>query len=301
MEQAGELATPEALRCQVCGEDVPPEAAIGCTRCGAPYHTDCFHYYGKCAIFGCETTTTQAFTLLPPVVQKQSMHITEGTAPSFSVAPYLEGAKRKFLTRAKDLPMTIGAGLVGSVLTMGGFLFFVDNSHHPTLWLGLLFCGLGPGLLAPFIAPSQHRHPVAASTISGVLFFLFYTLRFGSARFFWSTMTVAAGIFFATSLAEAVLGKLTPAGQALGRLASPLRHIASWAFFLGAILLGAKLNGEHLSQLAYQEITVLSVLSLVAAVPALEMGKEEFRRHELGEERRSRLPSQGPAPTPQFE
>lgn len=277
------------LKCQVCGEALLADHAIGCTRCGAPYHTDCFHYYGKCAIFGCGTTTTASYGALPPVVRAHSLTITESTRPEFSLEPIAESMKRKFLTRAKDLPLTIGAGLLGSVLTMAGFAAFVSSPHHASLYLGLLFCGLGPGLVAPFVAPTQHRRPILASVVTGLLFFCFYGMRFEGARFFWSTMTVAAGMFFATSLAEGLLGKLTPAGNALGRLAAPVRHLASWAFFLGAILLGASLNGEHLSALAYQEIGVLSVLALVAAVPALEMGKEEHYRREI-----AASPSKGP-------
>jgi hypothetical protein len=206
------------------------------------------------------------------------MTITEGTRPAFDLQPYLESARRKFLTRSKHLPLTVGAGLVGSLLTMAGFAFFVSSSHHASLWLGLLFCGLTPGILSPFTAPTQHRRPAMASVITGFLFFACYGLRLAGSRFFWSTMTVAAGIFFATSLAEASFGKLTPAGQALGRFATPIRHLASWGYFLLAILLGAQLFGESLTALAYQEIGMLSLLALVAAVPALELGKEEYKR-----------------------
>lgn len=292
-EKRDDLPTPAELRCQVCGEGVLPARAIGCTRCGAPYHTDCFHYYGKCAIFGCGVTTTSSYQTLPKVVQDQAVEITESSRPEFSLEPFVEGMKRKFLTRAKDLPATIGAGLAGSLLTMGGFALFVNGTHHASLWIGLLFCGLGPGILAPFVAPVQHRRPALASAVSGGLFSIFYLLRFWmlEARFFWSVMTVAAGIFFATSLAEAVLGKLTPVGHALGRWAAPLRHIASCAFFLGSIVLTATILGEELSRLAIQEISVLSVLALVAAVPALELGKGEFERRQIDQGHVQRLPS----------
>jgi hypothetical protein len=217
--------------------------------------------------------------------------ITEGTRPEFSLEPYLESARRKFLTRSKHLPMTIGAGLLGSLLTMAGFAVFVSSTQHSSLWIGLLFCGLAPGLLSPFTAPTQHRKPALASLITGLLFFGCYGLRLQGARFFWSTMTVAAGIFFATSLAEAVFGKLTPVGQSLGRFATPVRHLASWGFFLISILLGAKLYGEPLTALAYQEISMLSLLSLVAAVPALELGKEEYKREISATPSRQGLPS----------
>ncbi len=283
---------PRELKCQVCGVAVAPSEATGCSRCAAPYHTDCYAYNTKCAIFGCGTTTTVPYESLPAAVRAHSLEITESTRPEFSIAPYVEGLQRKFLVRVKDLPKTIGAGLIGSILTMVGFAAFVDNQHHSMLWMGLLFCGVVPGLFSPFLAPSQHRHPVISSLVSGCFFFLFYGLRFGDSRFFWSTLTVAAGIFFSTSLAETLVGKLTPIGQALGRSAPPVRHLASWVFFLGSIMVGAWMHSEPLSQLAYKEIGVLSVLALVAAVPALEMGKGEFERRELGDSAQARLPSQ---------
>ncbi len=271
-----------SMKCQVCGEELQAATAHACERCAAPHHADCWAFNGKCAIFGCGGQHVIPFRDLPLAIRRKEMTITEHTRPDFSLVPVVEGLTRKLITRSKDLPKTIGAGLFGSFLTMLGFGLFVSGSgtRDATLWLGLLFCGLAPGILAPFVAPTQHRRPYLASSISGVLFFLFYALRFGPSRFFWSTLTVAAGILFSTSLAEAVFGKLTPLGNALGKAATPIRHLSSWGFFLLAIHMGAWLNGEALSALAYQEISVLSVLALFAAVPALEMGKEELRKRE---------------------
>lgn len=288
--QPGETEDKE-LKCQVCGESLPPREAIGCARCAAPYHVDCYHYIGTCSIFGCGHDQTAPYEQLGNVVpSNHSVTITEGTRPEFSLKPYLEGMQRKFLTRSKHLPMTIGAGLLGSLMTMVGFAVFVSSTHHASLWIGLLFCGLAPGILSPFVAPTQHRQPGLASAVSGLAFMTCYGLRLVGSRFFWSTMTVATGIFFATSLAEAVFGKLTPAGQALGRFATPVRHLASWGFFLLSIFTGAWLFGEHLTSLAYQEISMLSLLALVAAVPALEMGKEEYKREISATPSRQGLP-----------
>lgn len=265
------------IQCKVCGEELAASEAVGCSRCLAPYHTDCYHYNGKCAIFGCGNTSIQPFEKLALSAVKKDLTITENTRAPIRIDPFLEGLKRKFVTRSRDLPMTLGAGLLGSVLTMIGFATFVDGQMHETLVLGLLFCGVGPGLLAPFLAPFQQRKAQLATAMSGFVFFFFYFLRLNGNRFFWSTLTVAAGIFFATSLSEAIFGKYTPTGHALGRLASPIRHLTSWAFFYYAILAGAMFFGESLGVQAFQEIKVLSVLALVAAVPALEMGKEDHR------------------------
>lgn len=272
---------PEVILCKVCGEELQPAAAHACARCGAPHHADCWAFNGRCSIFGCGGAEAVPFRSLSAVTRRKNMVITEHTRPEFTLAPLIEGMGRKLTTRAKDLPKTLAAGLAGSLATMAGFALFVEGTRSSFLWMGLLFCGLGPGALAPFVAPTQHKRPMLASAISGALFFFCYAMRFGQSRFFWSTLTVATGILFATSVAEGLFGKLTPAGQALGGMAAPVRHLASWGFFLGAILLGAFLNSEVLSALAYQEISVLSVLALVAAVPALEMGKEEHRRREL--------------------
>lgn len=285
-----------AMRCQICGEEMSRASAYACSRCGAPHHQDCFSFNeGRCAIFGCGHGELTSFQNLPATLQHKEMTITEATRPEFSLAPVLESLKRKALTRSKDLPKTLGAGLFGSVLTMFGFWLFVGSAARDgMLWLGLLFCGLGPGLLAPFVAPSQHRRPMMTTAITGVAFFTFYAMRLVHLdwRFFWSSMTVAAGILFATSIAEAVFGKLTALGQALGTAGSPVRHLASWGFFMLAIMAGAITNGEMLSTLAYKEISVLSVLALVAAVPALEMGKEEHRKRE----RLQGTPSSGQLP-----
>ena len=41
------------MRCKICGELLSGETAVCCSECGVPYHSDCFEYNGKCAIYGC--------------------------------------------------------------------------------------------------------------------------------------------------------------------------------------------------------------------------------------------------------
>ncbi len=45
----------EAATCLVCGEVMGLEMVI-CRRCKTPHHRDCWHYFGRCATYGCGET-----------------------------------------------------------------------------------------------------------------------------------------------------------------------------------------------------------------------------------------------------
>ena len=47
--------TDTELHCQICGAAIQ-EDHVRCSACDTPYHEDCWHYYGKCATFGCPST-----------------------------------------------------------------------------------------------------------------------------------------------------------------------------------------------------------------------------------------------------
>jgi hypothetical protein len=43
----------EKAECQVCKSPVTVSEAICCSKCGIPYHPDCFDMMRSCSIFGC--------------------------------------------------------------------------------------------------------------------------------------------------------------------------------------------------------------------------------------------------------
>jgi len=53
-EEGIRLTEVEAGHCPICGTDERPETLFPCPRCGVKYHSECWEYFGGCAIYGCE-------------------------------------------------------------------------------------------------------------------------------------------------------------------------------------------------------------------------------------------------------
>jgi hypothetical protein len=52
----GQSAQPlEHVICRICGEEIR-DNLVFCRRCKTPHHWDCWHYAGRCSVFGCGET-----------------------------------------------------------------------------------------------------------------------------------------------------------------------------------------------------------------------------------------------------
>lgn len=276
---------------------------MACGDCLAPHHTDCWAFQQGCSIFGCGGHSPVPLATVEDHLQARGLTITEATRAPLRLGPVVQSLARKFTSRARFLPRTLTAGVLGACLGVGiGSLFEVDFLHKGYVFGGLLGSGALYGLLAPFLAPFQVRHPRIATGLSFLFFTsLFAVLDYLSVRGFLGGIGLAAifsgMLLFATSASEALLGARTWAAEKLGRLSSPLRMGLTWGAFVAGFLLLAVMDAGHWpaswrwpDAQVVQDILGVSLMVAASGGTAMETGKQAFL--EAVTPTRLRLPSQ---------
>lgn len=199
---------------------------------------------------------------------------------------------RRGRARARDIPATLRAGGVGAVvgwlgycLVFGlarGFEYFGVPGYWSHAFLpylsAFLVTGLGYGLLAPFVASVQHRKPVRTALATGAAAFVVY-LAAPSTTFAIVSLTALLGTLSAATVGEALFGPYRALGRRLGRAAAPLRYLLTSSIFLVASLAAVQLRGYSFSAGILAECFAWALLAGVAGGHALEIGKEEYRKH----------------------
>lgn len=278
------LATPEAPICRVCGTAVAPAVALGCVHCRAPHHADCWAFQGGCAIYGCGCEEVRPFPTLPPLDLPGLTATGDLPAPA-RLAATLEavrgGLVRRLRARSRDLPWTLREGLFAASLTSLVYLGLegVEGAVAAPLQ-GFFLLGVAHGLLAPALAPLQHRHPAALGSLAAGLFLLTFPPRMVTLPLIRTTLQVLAVTLASTGMAELAAGDSTSLGERLGAAALPTRYaltfLAAGTLWLVAFLVTHP--GWALASRELQFFAILALLSAAVAAPALERGRREFRR-----------------------
>lgn len=280
----------DPVECPVCGDALGPgPGAVLCARCGAPHHGACFEYTGRCSIYGCGGLAVRPFDgVLAPV----EAGLIDGTAPGPGwLGPWLAGMPRRLARHGDALPRTLGAGVLGAILTVVAY---------PVLWamLGrsaarspggalapvILGAALAHGLAAPFLGPLQHRFPREAAgggLLACWLLFTFGELWRGPGAGplfpFFAAGCVVGALVFATSAAELIAGRFTAWGRRLGRAGAPVRALVAALAFVLATGVPSAASGILLRG-AWRDILVFSLMAAVVGAPSMEVGREEYRK-----------------------
>ena len=76
----------DKVQCRICGERVDERLAVSCDKCNAPYHDDCWSYYGRCSIYGCGSESKNKCFVR---VKCPKFEIDENTRPEFAFGNWL--------------------------------------------------------------------------------------------------------------------------------------------------------------------------------------------------------------------
>lgn len=279
----------ESPCCPVCGDPVHASRDLACASCASPHHPDCWRFSGGCSRFGCGDTVSRPLAeVLEEGASRGALVIDEGTPVALPARSLLLTLWRRIKGPARVLPWTVGMGLVGAAVATGVICLHEAPPNDFLLFVSLIGSGGLHGLLAPYLAPRQHRSPMAMTAVGMGLFLLV----FGAADSRWLnklpeffqalilTLGLVGATIGCTSLAEALLGPRSRLGQALGRASLPARLLATWGVAIGLWLVMAWMNMPHYFRLGWTEILKAGELALLAALPAfpaMERGKAEFR------------------------
>lgn len=275
----------DAIPCQICGDAVLPGEALACSFCATPHHRDCWDYAGRCATYGCGGMTAAPWE----AAETTMLVVDESTRAPLHVGARLGGLARWARGRAQDLPSTLRGGALGGAMTFGAYLLFFGQQHGfwnqaPAIATALGGVAVGHALLAPLLAPAQHRYPIELAAGSGVLFLLLFSLADFPHRYWTAALPLAMAlatlaIVFASAVAELVLGRFSALARALGRLARPARMLVTGLAFGLLCCLGVVSVDMRLAAGVLREIFAWSLLAGLAGDPAMEAGKEEYRKH----------------------
>jgi hypothetical protein len=160
---------------------------------------------------------------------------------------------------------------------------FPAQGNASLLYTSILLSGIGYGLLAPFLAPSQHRTP-GWMTVLGLLGFSLLFLAGASLHLqgAWEVALVVVLFFqaylFAGSGAEFLAGARTRLGQVLGPVALPVRLGLAWLLAFSLMLGASYANRGFLpAWTVIREIAIWAFMAMGTVGPALEQGKAAFR------------------------
>ena len=287
---SGEATGPGSdLRCSLCGAGVPREAARACGLCAAPHHEDCWEYTGMCSAYGCGGIAAVPWRAdLVPV----EVAIDGRRAHGLALRTMTSSLLRKGRERARDLPATMLAGGLGAAAATGALILAWPMLRgtwillRPGFWNNFVApyaftyaaCGLGYGFLSPFLAPLQHRRPVTVAVVSGAAAFAVYL---GAPQVTWAVVGVAAllGVLAAATVGERILGPHRPLGRRLGWLGTAGRYLFVGVFFFLAATGAALARGFHPTPTLLTECALWGLLAALGGGHALEVGKEEYRKH----------------------
>lgn len=233
-------------------------------------------------MYGCGGTENLAMEQLPTDSWEGKLVVTADHRPA--VLPRARGVAllRRMRSRAQHLPATLGYGIGGTMFGCLALWLVTGNARADEI-LTLIGSGVLHGFAAPFLAPIQHRRPFRTALIgltSFTVLFAFLENSHGWESFGPPLLAVwlVSWMVASSSLADALAGPRTRLGQALSKAAGIVRFGGTWVlsvliFIVCANLVDASLNGARTLHV------VLSLASAVtiAAFPALEKGKSEYR------------------------
>lgn len=258
---------------------------MACGTCLAVHHPDCWSFNEGCSIFGCGGREARPLRELATQLPGGALVLDEGTRPPIRLAPIVEGLVRKLRTRARFLPRTVPAGVLGAGFGVGvGLYLGVDFLRKPHVFWGLVGSGLAYGLLAPFAAPLQLQRPRSLAVVSSLAFCgLFMALDWARIRGVPGGIGLAVIfsllLLAATSVGEAVAGRRTRIAEFLQSWSVPLRMLVTWASFVLGFCVLAYLDVERWPEWRIiTDILAVSGLATAAGGTAMETGKQAFLR-----------------------
>lgn len=261
----------KVLQCRICGCDVEAEQAVGCARCAAPFHRDCWDFNGRCGIYGCGGLRHTAYRALS---SDAVLAIDDSTRPPFRIAPLAEAFLRKLPGRSRALALPVAWGLLGPMLALAVARLVFGLPLHDEIVAVIFACGLGSSLVAAALGPAVRRRP-------GLMAALFFLLATAAAQFVagspvnyvQGTLYITLGTIAASALTELLVGPLRGHPR-LGTLAAAaIRGILTTAlvflyFCITTVLI------LHLSiRGSFEGMFVFSLLGLFVAGAPLEMSK----------------------------
>lgn len=282
------------------------ETCLACGRCAAPYHVDCWHFVGRCSIFGCEATQAARWTgqaPAGPAPPRALLRIDESTRAVVPWRARVEGLARRLKIGARDLPKTIPAGLGGAAVAYGLMTVFASMFGHLYRARSLAVSaskipaiGLAYGLVSPYLAPRQYRNPWQTARWGAAGWFVCLLLcrvlpalvdvsgtLGGAGRALVSASFVGfmlSSILLSSSVAEATLGG--PEGdRRFGGLGAAPRMLVTWLLMWLVILPAHKvmwLDHRLPSLTQALEVAIWALLAAASGGTALETGKAEFKK-----------------------
>lgn len=274
--------------CPVCGDPVDPAGDLGCRLCGSPHHLDCWRFSGGCSRFGCGGE--QALPLAEVLAAEGgggALVIDETTALESPARPFLPSLWRRMKGPARALPWTVGLGALGAAAALAAITVVDRPPREPMIWMAMLGSGVFHGLLAPYLAPLQHRRPWVMGLAGAVAFAFHFSWLVGTsvrhlpeiAKALLLVSCLVSATIGSTSLAEGVLGPRSRLGQALGRASLPARLLGTWvaAVALWLLLVWWQVPYSRLDLGDLFKAGQLALFAALPAFPALERGKAEFR------------------------
>ncbi|MBI4862212.1 MAG: hypothetical protein HY815_18435 [Candidatus Riflebacteria bacterium] len=266
----------DGYSCRVCAHGVPAAVAVACARCSSPHHADCWEFIGGCSVYGCGCRESVPFESVRHGLQVSGLKLAEPELRRHESAVQGKRLLGRLRVGARSLSATLLAGLVGSSISfvlgcilIGGRLT-TDAKAIPII-MGI---GLVPGLLAPFLAPLQVRHP--AKVADAACLALCWAIDVHS-KVSGSHQAVIAAMVGSTvlgsALAEWAFGLRSRWAEVLGRAAVPLRYLATGLVSVVSFELAVKTVGAG-PGLNGSEAAVLMVLSTLCGGHPLERGKK---------------------------
>jgi hypothetical protein len=148
----------------------------------------------------------------------------------------------------------------------------------------VLAAGLVHGMAAPFLASLQHRYPREAMAVSfvtsGSLVLLLNALRpRGGGELLMVALIMASFLVFSTSAGEWLFGRFTVWGRRLGLASLPARIVATWAAFVASSASISWFFTGAVSARDLGQILLWSLMAICVALPSMEIGREEYRKH----------------------
>ena len=263
------------LTCRICGCNVEEGKAIGCCKCGAAFHKDCWEFNGQCGIYGCGATE---FGKLALIEQTEVLAIDEATTPPWRIEPYLESFIRKLPTWGRAFIPPISLGLVGAATVYGLGVFVFGQPAGTRVATILMICGGLMSFLAALLGPLIQKAPLTIAAFFATLgTFFFYILNV--ARMFRSISDIlgvgfiVAAAIFASSLVERLIGPLKALQERDSTTRGVVRGLATMVFLFFYFVI----NQLFLSPYPHFRLNdwplIFSVFGLFVACPPLELSK----------------------------
>jgi len=286
--------------CKICGCELTAGTAVGCARCGAPFHFDCFEFNGGCAIYGCDCSAHLPYR---PNMAMDPVPVPTGFLATVRWEPYVERCMLA-MPRGWELEGVAALfGVLGSAAFVAG-LVAVDASKVGLMrglgrTLGLftvpgfaLYCLAGPlaALLALGCGPVMRTRRAVTALVGYAVAGLFFVGTWAIQTTFGTTLgrpIAMLGLMVPATLASAAVAEAFVPSTRKRAAAAVVRALLTVFVLFAVLAMATVLVDERHSTAVIGEIFVYSFLGLAAALPPLELSKSALAHRVKAEIARS--------------